>query len=278
MDKDVPYRAVKRPERQRLSDSIGAQIEQLIIEGALQPGNALPAERVLAQKFGVSRPSLREALLRLEARGLLKVARSGGFAVTDVTAPTVASPLAHLLQRHPTAEQDVLELRHGLELVAAHFAALRATKTDRLQLKRAFERLSGLQLRQDAMTAAQVDAEFHLAIAEASHNVALIHVMHGLHNLLSTTMRHAWEVMYREPDSVRVLHDQHRALLDAVMAGDAGIAREAAHLHLNYVRQTLLQAQGPPSATARLASTRAPRKPAAKGPRASKRSAATRSR
>src|SRR5262245_2798449 len=142
MDNNLPYRAVSRPQRQRLSDSIGAQIEQLIIEGALQPGHALPPERVLAQKFGVSRPSLREALLRLEARGLLKVARSGGFAVTDVTSPTVASPLADLLQRHPTAEQDVLELRHGLELVAAQFAALRATKADRARLRRVFSRLS----------------------------------------------------------------------------------------------------------------------------------------
>jgi len=241
MDKDLPYRAVSRPQRQRLSDSIAAQIEQLIIEGALQPGHALPAERVLAQKFGVSRPSLREALLRLEARGLIEVARSGGFAVTDVTAPTISSPLAHLLQRHPTAEQDVLELRHGLELVAAHFAALRATKADRARLRRTFARLSGPQAKQDAIAAAQIDAEFHLAVAEASHNVALVHVMHGLHNLLSTTMRHAWEVMYREPDSVRVLLEQHRALLDAVLDGDPGTARDAAHLHLNYVRQTLLQ-------------------------------------
>lgn len=248
LDKDLPYRTVARPQRQRLSDSIGAQIEQLIIEGALQPGHPLPAERALALEFGVSRPSLREALLRLEARGLLKVARGGGFAVTDVTAPTIASPLAHLLQRHPTAEQDVLELRHGLELVAAHFAAVRATKADHTQLRRTFARLSGLRAEPDAMAAAQADAEFHLAIAEASHNVALIHVMHGLHNLLNTTMRHAWEVMYREPDSVHVLHEQHRALLDAVLSGDPGVARDAAHLHLNYVRQTLVQEAHPPVA------------------------------
>jgi len=278
MDKELPYRAVSRPQRQRLSDSIGAQIEQLIIEGALQPGHALPAERVLAQKFGVSRPSVREALLRLEARGLLKVARSGGFAVTDVTAPTIASPLAHLLQRHPGAEQDVLELRHGLELVAAHFAALRATKADLSQLRRAFARLTNLHARRDAMAVAQSDAEFHLAIAEASHNVALIHVMHGLHNLLNTTMRHAWEVMYREADSARVLHEQHRALLDAVMAGNPGLARDAAHLHLNYVRQTLLQrSPAPPPAAAREAPAKTPLK-SARGTPATKRSAAARSR
>jgi DNA-binding FadR family transcriptional regulator len=91
--------------------------------------------------------------------------------------------------------------------------------------------------------------------------------MHGLHNLLSTTMRHAWEVMYREPESVLMLHEQHRALLDAVLGGDPGIARDAAHLHLNYVRQTLLQqAPSPSPVGTRRASAKAPRKPSAKRP------------
>jgi len=268
MDRDLPYRKVSRPQRQRLSDSIGSHIEQLIIEGALQPGHPLPAERVLAQQLGVSRPSVREALLRLEARGLLKVARSGGFEVTDVSAPTIATPLAHLLQRYPAAEQDVLELRHGLELVAAHFAALRATRADHAQLRRVSTRLAKLRTTHDAVVVAQADAEFHLAIAEASHNVALIHVMHGLHNLLNTTMRHAWEVMFREPDSVRVLHEQHRALLDAVLSGDASLARDAAHLHLNYVRHTLQQRAHPADKPAAAAASpregarqRRPRKP-----------------
>jgi GntR family transcriptional regulator, transcriptional repressor for pyruvate dehydrogenase complex len=261
MEKDLPYRAVSPPRRERLSDSIAAQIEQAIVTGALGPGHTLPAERVLSKQFGVSRPSLREALLRLEARGLLKVARGGGFAVTDVTAPTVANPLAHLLQGHPTAEQDVLELRHGLELVAAHFAAQRATKADHAQLRLTFERMAAQRGKYDAMASAQCDAEFHLAIAEASHNVALIHVMHGLHNLLRATMRHAWDVMYREPESVRVLHEQHHTLLDAMLAGDAELARDAAHLHLSYVRETLQQ-QLKPSPSKR--ATKAASQPAGK--------------
>ena len=138
MDKELPYRVVMPPPRQRLSDSIALQVEELIVQGVLRPGEALPAERVLAPRFGVPRPSLREALLRLEARGLLKVTHGGRFAVTDVTAPTMTDPLVHLLQRHPSAEQDVLEMRHGLEMVAAQFAAERATRDDRERLRRAY--------------------------------------------------------------------------------------------------------------------------------------------
>jgi GntR family transcriptional repressor for pyruvate dehydrogenase complex len=258
MDKELPYRAVAQPPRQRLSDSIALQVEQLIVSGALRPGEALPAERVLAPQFGVSRPSLREALLRLEARGLLKVTRGGGFAVTDVTAPTLTDPLVHLLQRHPAAEQDVLEMRHGLEMVAAHFAAQRATRRDRERLQRAYKHLVKTREKGDALADAEADADFHIAVAEASHNIALIHVMRGIYNLLRTTMRHAWEVMFREPESVEMLLAQHRAMLDAVLKGDPERARNAAHLHLNFVRETLRQidpdrkqAAAPPKRSAR---------------------------
>ncbi len=236
---DLPYRTVAAPQKTRLSDSIAEQLEQLIVDGTLAPGHALPGERVLALKFGVSRPSLREALLRLEARGLLKVARGGGFAVTDVTAPTITDPLVHLLQRHPAAEEDVIELRHGLEVLAAQHAAERATRTDRAALKRRFDQLESSRARRDPLEVAQADAEFHLAIAEASHNVALIHVMHGLHNLLRTSMRHVWSLLYADADQVRTLNEQHRALLRAVLAGDAGAAGEAAHRHLQHVRECL---------------------------------------
>jgi DNA-binding FadR family transcriptional regulator len=65
--------------------------------------------------------------------------------------------------------------------------------------------------------------------------------MRGIYNLLRTCMRHAWEIMFEEPGNVDVLHGQHRALLDAVLKGDAERARNAAHLHLSYVRATLQQ-------------------------------------
>ncbi len=241
MSQHSPYQQVAPPRRPRLSDSIVEQVEQLIVQGVLKPGHELPAERLLAQQFGVSRPSLREALLLLESRGLLTLARGGGFMVADVTAPTLTNPLVHLLQAHESAELDVLELRHGLELVAAYFAALRATDEDRLRLQQAFDRLSGVPDDASSMHESLYDAEFHMAVAEASHNVALVHVMHGLHNLLRTSMRHAWEVMQHEPGHVELIRGQHRALLDAVLDGDAERARDAAHLHLNFLRETLLQ-------------------------------------
>ena len=250
MPNEGPYRAVAPPRRPRLSDSIADQVERLIVDGTLGPGHALPPERELAQKFGVSRPSVREALLRLEARGLIKVARGGSFEVTDTTGPTIIDPLVHLLHAHPAAEQDVLELRHGLEMMSATFAAVRATREDRARLRKAFDQLVRRRAEQDPMVDAQADAEFHLAIAETSHNVALIHVMHGLHNLLRSTMRHAWDLVHQQHTHRQQLQDQHKALLDAITSGDADAARHAAEVHVDFVREQVL-GLAPPSRAAR---------------------------
>lgn len=265
MEDDLLYRAVTPPVRQRLSHSIESQIEALIVDGSLAPGQLLPAERQLAAKLGVSRPSLREALLRLEARGLLQVARGGRFAAVDVTAPTITDPLVHLLQHNARAEIDILEVRHGLELVAAHYAALRATAADRRMIRRLYEQMKRTLPKGDRFLDAQADADFHLAIVDASHNVALIHVMHGLHNLLRTSMRHAWEVLHAQQGQVDALQAQHRELLDAVTCGDADRARGAAHAHLAFVRETLLrQRESAPSPRGGKRAAGAPARPRAR--------------
>src|SRR5437016_3831942 len=131
----MSFRKVEPPRRVRLSDAIGEQIEQLIVDGKLRPGELLPAERDLSKRLDVSRPSLREALLKLEARGLLRAGRGGSLAVTDVSAPTITDPLVHLLHRHPKAAQAVQEVRYGLEAMAAYYAAMNPRNADLSKLR-----------------------------------------------------------------------------------------------------------------------------------------------
>jgi GntR family transcriptional repressor for pyruvate dehydrogenase complex len=234
-----PFTAVAAPERRRLSDAIVAQIEQLVVDGALSPGEALPAERDLAQRLSVSRPSLREALLKMEARGLIQVRRGGGFAVTDVTAPTIAEPLAHVLNRYPKAAQDLLEMRHGLEAVAAALAAQRATPDDLRKLQRALAAMDTPRAARDSIAGAEADAGFHLAVAEASHNVALVHVTRGIFNLMRASIVERHELFYGNAENRRRLHAQHRAVFAAIRARDPKAARNAAHAHLDFVQATL---------------------------------------
>ena len=137
----MPFRPVHSYTRTRIADVVSDQIRALITSGALLPGQRLPAERDLSEQLNVSRPSLREALIRLESDGFIQAAARSGFVVSDVTAPLVSAPLAALLSQHPTASADVLELRHGLESLATGYAAERATPGDLARITEAFNAL-----------------------------------------------------------------------------------------------------------------------------------------
>ena len=245
MQKAVALNAVTHPRRQRLSDTITSQIEQLIVDGTLKPGDVLPAERDLARQLGVSRPSLREALLIMESRGLLQARRGGGFSVTDVTAPTMTDPLVHLLQRHPATVDDILELRHALECVAAFFAAQRATEHDAKRLTDMAAAMKRRRAVREPLEDADLDVDFHMAVAEASHNLALVHVMRGIFNLMRINMLRARESLHHDHDNVILLDDQHGAIVKAIVARDPAAARTAANVHLSFVQSSLREAAAP---------------------------------
>jgi GntR family transcriptional repressor for pyruvate dehydrogenase complex len=205
--------------RVRLSDVVSGQIRELISNGTLLPGQRLPAERDLAEQLNVSRPSLREALIRLESDGFIRAVARGGFVVSDVTAPLVSLPLAALLQQQPDASGDVLELRHGLETLATAYAAERATEADLARIRAAFDALEAAVAQKSARIA-EKDAAFHLAIADATHNVALAHVMHGLNELVRESMLTSHRLVDYDDEVEADLLVQHRAMLDAIIARD----------------------------------------------------------
>lgn len=231
------FSTVAVPPRARLSDAIADEIERQIVSGALRPGDALPAERELARQLGVSRPSLREALLKLEARGILVVRRNAGYTVSDVTAPALTDPLLRLMAGHPKAVRDVLELRQGLETLSAALAALRATEADIDAMIHAAEETENAQQAGDAALAAEWDARFHLAIAEGAHNVALVHLTRGIFDVMRENVRRAREVLLLRPDAEEILFRQHRALITAIQGHDADAAVAAAEDHLRFIRK-----------------------------------------
>ena len=235
----MSFRKVEPPRRVRLSDAIGEQIEQLIVDGTLRPGELLPAERDLSKRLDVSRPSLREALLKLEARGILRAGRGGSLAVTDVSGPTITDPLVHLLHRHPKAAQDIQEVRYGLEAMAAYHAAINASKTDLSKLRRSFNAMQKHVGKRDALADAGADTEFHMTIAEASKNVALVHIVHGIFNLLRTSSHRARDLLYQQQENIPILHEQHAAIFNAILARDPEAARSAAQLHFAFVQASL---------------------------------------
>ena len=229
----------------RLSDDIVSQLEAMILEGSLKAGDRLPAERVLAEQFGVSRPSLREAIQKLAAKGLLVSRQGGGHFVVEALGSTFSDPLLHLLEKNPDAQRDLLEFRHTLEGACAHYAALRATEVDRQRLTEAFERLQACYARQGDITRAEegaTDARFHLAIAEASHNAVLLHTIRGLFDLLKRNVVTNIGGMYALREETRdMLMTQHRSLYEAIMERQPEAARRMANQHIDYVQEVLTE-------------------------------------
>lgn len=225
----------------KISDAVISQLERLILEGVLKPGDRLPPERELAQKLNVSRPTLREAIVIMQSRGLLHARRGGGTYVCDVVAHTLTDPMIHLMKTYPEATFDVLELRHALEEVAAYYAAERSTKADREILHHRFEELESVfdTQDQDSIREAEADTEFHMAIADASHNLALVHVMRGLFNLLQDNIAQNLQRLSLEAGNRAIVRGQHADIYRAVIKGEPEVARAAAHTHLSYVDVTL---------------------------------------
>lgn len=242
-------------QQRRLSDDIVERLEGMILEGTLQLGERLPAERALAEEFGVSRPSVREAIQKMAARGLLISRHGGGTFVAEALGSSFRDPLLELLEKHPEAQRDLIEFRHTLEGSCAYYAALRATDPDRERLTAAFDRLTECYARDGKVSRAEegtADAHFHLAIAEASHNAVLLHTIRSLFELLKRNVVTNIGGMYPQNDAVRgMLMEQHAGLYHAIMEGRAEDARHCASDHLDYVAKVLADVQGEVTRTAR---------------------------
>ena len=227
--------------QERVSDAIARQLETMILEGVLKPGERLPAERELAQELSVSRPSLREALQKLESVGFLESRHGGGTFVRNVVASSLTEPLTEVLTRHPQAALDFIELRGTLEGISAYYAAQRGTPEDRAMLTQRFQAIEEAHDAPEpsSRVEAERDADFHIAIAEASHNILLLHVMRSMLGMIRNDVVFNRAQLYPEPDARNVLLAQHRAVYDAIMARDAEGARAAAQAHMAHVDRAL---------------------------------------
>ena len=130
-----------RQQRKKLSDVITEQLESMILDGTLLAGQKLPPERELALEFDVSRPSLREAIGNLQARGLVERKQGGGTFVNRNLNAAMKDPLMDLVSQRPETQFDLLEFRHALEGMAAYYAALRGQPEDYEALKQALNEL-----------------------------------------------------------------------------------------------------------------------------------------
>lgn len=225
---------------QKLSEIILQELEQQIVAGKLLDGQKIPSERELASQYQVSRPSVREAIQKLEARGWVVRRQGGGTFVCKPQAQVNASSaLMQLINEDPETQFDLLEFRHTLEGMAAYYAALRAQPEDINRIEHAYRQLRGIDA-EDYQAQAVALAQFYLRLTEAAHNGVLLKVFESLQSALQDNILRNLKLLDAQPESLQRIASQREHILSAVKQRNPEAAREASNTHLAYIEKTLL--------------------------------------
>ncbi|MGX9418531.1 pyruvate dehydrogenase complex transcriptional repressor PdhR [Vibrio sp. RC27] len=233
----MTYQRIRQP---KLSDVIEQELERLIVEGILAPGQQLLPERELAKQFDVSRPSVREAIQRLEGKRLLTRKQGGGTFVSEKVWTSFSDPLLNLLSNHSETHLDLLETRHAMEGIAAYFAAIRGTEEDFKRIKSCLSQIVLEQNSANVEVEAENVVEFLIALTEASHNVVLLHIVRSLAPLLEKNVQQNLKLLHRRPEVIEKVGKHRASIVDAILLGEPEKAREMSHSHLAFIEETLL--------------------------------------
>ncbi|MGR3501764.1 FadR/GntR family transcriptional regulator [Pseudaestuariivita sp.] len=233
----------QRVHSEKLSTAVVRQIELLILRGILRPGERLPSERDLAERLGVSRPSLREAISDLQDKGLLTTRAGAGVFVADVLGSAFSPALVALFSGHDEAVFDYLSFRRDMEGLAAERAAQFASDTDLRVIQSVLSKMEAAHASRATTDEAQLDAAFHMSIVEASHNVVMLHMMRSMYQLLREGVFYNRQVMFRQRRTRDDLLAQHQRINAGLQARDPDAARRAVEDHLDYVAEALRDQQ-----------------------------------
>ena len=214
----------------RLFEKIAEQIKMLISSGEFKEGSRLPPERDLALQLGVSRPTVREAMIALELSGLVEVRVGAGIYVISSQPRLVLTPNSKIKGPSPT---ELLEARLKLEPINAALAAERFRPELLDELETAIDR----QIAEDAI-GADGDRVFHMLVAEATGNRALVAMTHYLWEQMQYS--HMWKRLIEHAQLsglYPIILDDHRGLLDALSRRDSESARNIMEDHLKHAQE-----------------------------------------
>lgn len=215
-----------------LSDRVAGQIERIVQDEALQPGDRLGSGRELAERFGVSRTVIRDALAALQQRGLVEQRPGVGVFVRDGSRDVVANLLGQMLRFEAVTLGELFEARFVIEEHNARQAARHATPE---QLERLSDLIAQMERARNGRQFIEADVEFHEALADAARNRVFTAILRGLHPVLLDSMNHG---LAFEGARAAALID-HRAILQALGRHDAATAERAMREHLEHGRHEL---------------------------------------
>lgn len=219
-------------------ETVMRKLETALLDGSLPANARLPSERALAERYEVSRNTIREAIQRLGARGLVRSRHGAGVYVTDQLRTGMAtSPWGQLVADHPAVRNDILEFRRVLEGATAYFAALRGDAQDRARIAGLMDQLEQARRAEDMVAEAAVDTQLHEAIALASHNTMFLHLHTSIISMLREHITlNGTGLRELSPATSEQLLQQHRSVCVAICASQPEEARTAMQTHIDFVR------------------------------------------
>jgi GntR family transcriptional repressor for pyruvate dehydrogenase complex len=222
-------RLISPIKKTRVAEEVADRIRVLMLDGSFPAGQPLPSERHLAERFGVSRGSIRDALRTLETIGLLETRHGQGTFPHELSVERLVAPLASVMAYRADLQDELLDVRRMFEPAVARVAALRATEEDLADLQRIVE--AQRQKLKVGLSAITEDTAFHAVLARATRNRVIMSIMATLNDLLVESRTHSLEQKGRPARSV----DGHEAVIAALRRRDAEGASQAMYTHIDQI-------------------------------------------
>ncbi|HYX92505.1 MAG TPA: FadR/GntR family transcriptional regulator [Myxococcaceae bacterium] len=226
------FEAVRRVRRY---EQVAEQIRKLIASGAFKSGDKLPSERELAERLGVGRSSIRDAVRTLEVMGLLEPRQGHGTVVRDFSADALIIPLPNVINRKRQLISELLDVRRMIEPALAARAA-RMASAEEIALLADVLRRQEQKLRRGEH-GIEEDREFHYRIAVAARNTVVLRLLDALMDLLRESHAQSLQVPGRPEESL----GGHRRILRAIERRDAKAAEAAVRKHLAEIEGIVLR-------------------------------------
>jgi GntR family transcriptional repressor for pyruvate dehydrogenase complex len=220
------------PRTKPVPELILDEITRLITEGILKPGDRLPSESEMAERFGVGRSSLREAMRALQLLGIIEVIQGKGTFLCQTYVLPLATDWARLSKMGLISQ--VMEVRQIIEVTIAQLAAERATEEDIAAMWAAIRQAE--EAHGDSVVSGEASVNFHLALAEATHNEVLALMYRTVRDLYLETARHT----QMTPESAENRLQDHRRILECVEQQNPERASQLMAKHIEKGRQFLV--------------------------------------
>jgi len=230
-------RLIEPIKKKRVAEEVADRIRTLILDGTFPQGQPLPSERVLTERFGVSRGSIRDAFRTLETIGLIETRHGRGTFPRELTVDRLVAPLASMMTFQHDLQDELLDVRRMFEPAVARVAATRATDEDFADLQRILD--AQHRKLKKGQSAIVEDTEFHAALARSTRNRVIVSLMATLNDLLVESRKLTLRQKGRPAKSV----EGHEAVVAALRRRDADGAARAMSNHIDQIADLQLHAR-----------------------------------